>query len=1241
MKTVLQKNTDSSKPAAKPFFGKSGKDGFFAKGESVPFFQPKLKVNQPGDQYEKEADAVADKVVENNFGNNSSSLEHTAPEAATPQISRLIQTQCSDCGEEELQRSEESGPEEEEHVQMKSDAAPTEVPDALESKLESTSGVGASLPEPVKNSMESGMGADFSGVRIHTGADAVQMSNDLNAQAFTHGNDIYFNEGKYQPENKEGQHLLAHELTHTVQQGGVGRKVQKSGEPGNPASTVPGPVTATNLDSGTFIPDDATAQQIEANRRGADVPVRFGNVASGNLRMEKRRETYRTQGGEHQSIPLQLPFLQPLVNAGVTPVLVVRIRENRVEGYVSIGTGRGTPNVSAFPNWLRQHPQEFGWLGLNVQRIPTVVNQIDAGNIRLEINGIPVRIGGFIDGQVSFGFVNQNLTFSGNAAINIPHCEPANITIERTEEGSLIAEGDLAVQIANFGGSVHARYENGVVNIRGAVRYDTEKLSGEVTLLVTDERTARNVARENLPPELINQSAMDAATGGESGTPPSGRRALAGWGEVDFRFTEWMTGRALVIIDNEGHVTIQGEITPPAEIELFPQRDFVRNIFTFEIRTLYGVPLVGNVFLFANIGMDALAKLGPAKIYNIRVAGTFSTDPAVFNAFSLQASLNVSAFAGLRLRAEGGVGVELLGHDIKAGIGVNALAGIRGYVEATPTIGYRENADPEAGREGEFYFNGHLEIGAQPFLGLGGDLFVELDAPWWSPLSDDRWTWPLGELEYPLPGEFGIGADLDYVLGSGEMPEITFGEVDFNSERFMTDLINDHVPPAQASDEEHQGSFTEAPSEETGSDAPQLTDTEGNPPEGQPATAHQEGQPATPPSPEVQRRFGEGMQALGQLAEQSETSPLDRAALEAALADIRTRFRFNRLTVRPQGQEWRVNAEMETLNNHNRALLIKGIISEEEAAVGENQTETQEENSQNVRQETLEDVNEVFGNTTHSLEETEALILRIENQLHGHGLKNLELEYDARSGDYTLFVEASPKFPLGKFTSRLVENIPRGRSVRTAVRLTLVRDVQINVGDIAVADNRTNVPRGGEVLSQGNVQRSRIIEAFTWNISNEEAGNNVSHAEHQFINWLSSREDLMAEIEYIELRNFSRSPCNICSPELAGLLEDIRELQRNVKGEVFLKGANLYWTALHTSAQGTSTYWHNISELRGAGWTLHAPFDAFPPQEEASASSVSGMLQWNPDTNAMMIRGREHNNTEPSAPGPVVRRRRS
>jgi hypothetical protein len=66
--------------------------------------------------------------------------------------------------------------------------------------------------------MESRFGTDFSNVKIHTGDDAVQMSRALGAQAFTVGSDIYFNSGKYNPSSESGKHLLAHELTHTVQQ---------------------------------------------------------------------------------------------------------------------------------------------------------------------------------------------------------------------------------------------------------------------------------------------------------------------------------------------------------------------------------------------------------------------------------------------------------------------------------------------------------------------------------------------------------------------------------------------------------------------------------------------------------------------------------------------------------------------------------------------------------------------------------------------------------------------------------------------------------------------------------------------------------------------------------------------------------------------------------------------------------------------------------------------------------------
>ena len=90
----------------------------------------------------------------------------------------------------------------------------------LESRLQSTKGGGDPLPEDTQSFMGDNIGADFGDVRVHTNSDAVEMNEGLGAKAFTHGNDIYFNEGNYDTNSSAGNELLAHELTHTVQQGG-------------------------------------------------------------------------------------------------------------------------------------------------------------------------------------------------------------------------------------------------------------------------------------------------------------------------------------------------------------------------------------------------------------------------------------------------------------------------------------------------------------------------------------------------------------------------------------------------------------------------------------------------------------------------------------------------------------------------------------------------------------------------------------------------------------------------------------------------------------------------------------------------------------------------------------------------------------------------------------------------------------------------------------------------------------
>ena len=115
---------------------------------------------------------------------------------------------------------------EDEEVQAKAAEQPKSVrggmqaPQNVESSIEQARGSGKSLDGSIKQNMEQAFGTDFSGVKIHTDARSDQLSRSINAQAFTTKNDIFFKQGSYNPETRQGQELLAHELTHVVQQKG-------------------------------------------------------------------------------------------------------------------------------------------------------------------------------------------------------------------------------------------------------------------------------------------------------------------------------------------------------------------------------------------------------------------------------------------------------------------------------------------------------------------------------------------------------------------------------------------------------------------------------------------------------------------------------------------------------------------------------------------------------------------------------------------------------------------------------------------------------------------------------------------------------------------------------------------------------------------------------------------------------------------------------------------------------------
>jgi len=171
--------------------------------------QAKLRIGQPGDKYEQEADRVADEVMrmpEMQRQVEEEEILQTKP--LVDQITPLVQRQV----EEE---------EEEEMLQAKStEDATSEVSNGLESQINAIKGGGWPLAESERAYFEPRFGVDFSRVRVHTNSQAAKSARVLNARAFTTGRDIVFGAGQYAPEATGGKKLLAHELTHILQQQG-------------------------------------------------------------------------------------------------------------------------------------------------------------------------------------------------------------------------------------------------------------------------------------------------------------------------------------------------------------------------------------------------------------------------------------------------------------------------------------------------------------------------------------------------------------------------------------------------------------------------------------------------------------------------------------------------------------------------------------------------------------------------------------------------------------------------------------------------------------------------------------------------------------------------------------------------------------------------------------------------------------------------------------------------------------
>ena len=197
-------------------------------GSNASLIQPKLTLGAPGDRFEQEADRAADTVMR-------SSAPVGAISPATPEHVQRDGAETCTFGDEKEKGEEDEAVEdpipgekgdpfaddkEDKEVSPKRAQSGAVIPSDLESRIDASHGGGRALDPGTRGFMQSRFGYDFSGVRIHTGAGAESMNRDIRSFAFTSGSDIFFNSGQYRPETDSGRHLLAHELTHVVQQNG-------------------------------------------------------------------------------------------------------------------------------------------------------------------------------------------------------------------------------------------------------------------------------------------------------------------------------------------------------------------------------------------------------------------------------------------------------------------------------------------------------------------------------------------------------------------------------------------------------------------------------------------------------------------------------------------------------------------------------------------------------------------------------------------------------------------------------------------------------------------------------------------------------------------------------------------------------------------------------------------------------------------------------------------------------------
>ncbi len=655
--------------------------------------------------------------------------------------------------------------------------------------------------------------------RIHTDAGADELARNAGANAVTVGRDIYFASDAYQPSSARGDARIAHELTHVEQylRGDLaGRsnaaipqhdRLEREAariESGIAGSSAPIP---TNDLGGDAMPASApmslqpcvdslplllvalmahrwstdTEIDLEGRQYLPDLPnfcaylllhgpsllrVKFGSIARGQIALH-----YGSYGGHHglftnliSEIVMHHPALPDVDNQR----MAIAVEDDEIFGVVGrVGDAGGVVMDTLIPLHDWQRDFTAGLLELpdyRDVRPPLVTNEIDrGGNLSFSAVDYDFNLPGPADsrhaGKATLKLNNSGGTVLAQATLQAPNLGNGELTLHRLPNGSFTGTATMSVGPfgdrrgghTGFSGTLRVTYGRRVLDITGTVRYDGARISGTGTLRLTDASSAWTAVTPHI----------QAAVGTVPPTAgPITGMALTGWGTMEYRFGDWLRGRALVVVAPDGHIYSRGEIRPTANIRFLdpPIRHGGRILGpitgSIDLFEMYAVNIEGT----GSVELRARTELGPGRIHRLNLIGAFSTNTAVPWQLQIGGTLSLAAMAALDLHAS----VALRGRALhlvtvtEVRGSITGTARVDALAEATVSIGRRlATANPE---DAEYFIKGNFGAYALLAVGLRGSIHFEA-------FGAEFKVWESAHHEWTL-GDVGLEHSFDYVLGT-------------------------------------------------------------------------------------------------------------------------------------------------------------------------------------------------------------------------------------------------------------------------------------------------------------------------------------------------------------------------------------------------------------------------------------------------------------------------------------------